>query len=394
MIAVIADDFTGAAEIGGIGLKYGLKVIIETKVNEAPGADLLIIATDTRSLNGDEAAKEIERITKELEQLNPSYVYKKLDSVLRGNISKELLAQLETLKKDRAIIVAGNPTFGRVIEHGRYAINKVPLNKTNFVDDPDFHSTSDNVVEIIRQGTESVVSKSVDEILPKKGLIVGDVTCVEDMQKWTQHVDEATVVAGGSGFFDVMLARENRPQKSEIKELREKVSGTLFVFGSMFPKSNGLEKRLRVAGVVKKNMPDQIYLNKDYQGQIFTNWVNEVVESIKANKKTIISIDNQDSKEVGISNRIKATVAKLVHDVVHKAEISNLFIEGGATTSEILRALKIAKLYPFNELDLGVIQMRVDEYPDLVITTKPGSYVWPDDISFENIDNKELIKNG
>ena len=32
MIVVIADDFTGAAEIGGIGLKYGLKVVIETNL--------------------------------------------------------------------------------------------------------------------------------------------------------------------------------------------------------------------------------------------------------------------------------------------------------------------------------------------------------------------------
>jgi hypothetical protein len=31
MIAVIADDFTGAAEICGIGLRHGLNVILETE---------------------------------------------------------------------------------------------------------------------------------------------------------------------------------------------------------------------------------------------------------------------------------------------------------------------------------------------------------------------------
>ncbi len=394
MIAVIADDFTGAAEIGGIGLKYGLKVIIETQVNEAPDADLLIIATDTRSLNGDAAAKEIERITVELQKLKPSYVYKKLDSVLRGNVSKELLAQLEVLKKNRAIIVAGNPKFGRVIENGFYAIDEVPLNETNFVDDPDFHASSADVVEIIRKGDEQVVSKSVDETLPDEGLIVGDVTSLEDMQKWARHVDDSTVVAGGSGFFDVMLAREHSLQLHPAKEHKERVSGTLFVFGSMFPKSNGLEKRLSVAGVVKKNMPDSIYQNKEYPADIFDAWVSDVVESIGASKKTIVSVDNKNSTEDGISTRIKATVAQLVSRVVEQTDISNLFIEGGATTSEILRALKIAKLYPFKQLDLGVIQMKVDEYPGLVITTKPGSYVWPENISFDNIENKELIKNG
>jgi len=39
MIAVIADDFTGAAEIGGVGLRYGLQVLIETEVNDVSDVD-------------------------------------------------------------------------------------------------------------------------------------------------------------------------------------------------------------------------------------------------------------------------------------------------------------------------------------------------------------------
>ena len=56
MIAVIADDFTGAAEIGGVGLRYGLRVVIETSVQQQAEADLHIIATNSRSLNPDEAS--------------------------------------------------------------------------------------------------------------------------------------------------------------------------------------------------------------------------------------------------------------------------------------------------------------------------------------------------
>ena len=41
MIAVIADDFTGAAEIGGIGLRYGLDVIIQTKNVSQTACDLI-----------------------------------------------------------------------------------------------------------------------------------------------------------------------------------------------------------------------------------------------------------------------------------------------------------------------------------------------------------------
>lgn len=394
MIAVIADDFTGAAEIGGIGLKYGLKVIIETKVNEAPDADLLIIATDTRSMTGEEAAKEILQISKELEKLQPEYVFKKLDSVLRGNVSHELFAQMEALGKKRAIVVAGNPSFGRIIEKGHYSIDSVPLIETHFVNDADFYASSSNVIEIIQKGNQQVVSKEVTEKLPDFGLIVGDVTCEKDMENWARHIDEQTIAAGGSGFFNVMLARSYNLQPKNVNELQEEAEGTLFVFGSRFPKSNGLEERLKVSGVVKKNMPEEIYGRKDYSSEVFNHWVEDVVKSIKGNKKTIISVENKNNTEEGLALRIKRTIAELVNQVVNQANISDLFIEGGATTSEILRALKIAKLYPYKELDLGVIQMRVDEYPGLRITTKPGSYIWPSDVSFENIDKKQMLKNG
>src|SRR5882757_10096749 len=44
MIAVIADDLTGAAELGGIGLRYGLSVEVNMDVNLSTKADLLVIA--------------------------------------------------------------------------------------------------------------------------------------------------------------------------------------------------------------------------------------------------------------------------------------------------------------------------------------------------------------
>ena len=93
MIAVIADDFTGAAEIGGIGLRHGLNVIIETRPIPDVNADLMVIATDTRSLQAKEAAEHICQITEQLLKLNPKFIFKKLDSVLRGNVVEELKAQ-------------------------------------------------------------------------------------------------------------------------------------------------------------------------------------------------------------------------------------------------------------------------------------------------------------
>ena len=94
MIVVIADDFTGAAELAGLGLRYGLRVEMSTVVNQDTDAELLIIATDTRSVSKDEARQEMEKATCEILKLKPELIFKKVDSVLRGHILAELTAQL------------------------------------------------------------------------------------------------------------------------------------------------------------------------------------------------------------------------------------------------------------------------------------------------------------
>ena len=45
--------------------------------------------------------------------LKPRFIFKKLDSVLRGNIAAELAAQMKEMNCTKAIIVAGNPYFQR-----------------------------------------------------------------------------------------------------------------------------------------------------------------------------------------------------------------------------------------------------------------------------------------
>ena len=112
MIVVIADDFTGAAELGGIGLKYGLTVEVNTEVNVHSTADLLIVATDTRSLKLKEALAVMEKITRQVSELKPGLVFKKVDSVLRGHVVPELMVHLAGLNRIAATLAPANPAQG------------------------------------------------------------------------------------------------------------------------------------------------------------------------------------------------------------------------------------------------------------------------------------------
>lgn len=390
MIAIIADDFTGAAEIGGVGLKYGLNVVIETKFENNVSVDLWIIAADTRSLSAEEAAKEIEKITAQLLVKKPKYIFKKLDSVLRGNIAVEIEAQLKAMGKSRAILIAGNPSFGRTIENGRYLVDNVLLEETSFSEDPDFPLQTSNVLDIVESSDIRVYSLPVNSELPEKGIIIGDVKNQEEMEYWADQLGENTMVAGGAGFFDVLLSKNHRENVSDCRGCLELGNKTLFIFGSKFPKDQNLPMGLKKEETIRFNMPDEIYENRDFNPELTRVWADQIVAELDSGKKVIVTIEQDYSIEDRLSARIRKNIAEMVRTVSEATELTDLLIEGGATTSEILRELEIVKLFPTKLLYPGIIQLSTSKYPGLTITTKPGSYPWPDNVMLNTTDKNKL----
>lgn len=386
MIAVIADDFTGAAEVGGVALRHGLKVVIETKVGPASDADLLIVATSTRSMNAKDAACEIDKVTNQLLELNPKYIFKKLDSVLRGNIVQELKAQMHVMQLEKAVVIAGNPYFGRLIKDGIYYVDGVPLGQTYFAHDPDFPVYSSVVKEILNANgaSEDIEMVKLDKHLPESGMCFGDVTSPMELRKWVQKLDKDTMPAGGAGFFDALLEYEFPKQKLTKIDNYRLGDKSLFVFGSAFPKSEELIGRFTDAGLVFENMPREIYNNPGFDALEMQQWASNIINRLNNNEKVIVAITYSDSNEENLSLRIQKNIAQLINLVMTQTDLNDLLIEGGATASEILKELNINTMYPFQELDAGVIQMKAKGYSNLCITTKPGSYPWPENILLFN----------
>lgn len=381
MIAVIADDFTGAAEIGGIGLRHGLNVVIETEPVNGDDADLLIIATDTRSMEEGDAAKHIKYITRELLTLNPEMIYKKVDSVLRGNIKSEVMAQMEATGQNRAIIIAANPIFKRIISGGQYFIDDIPLNETCFASDPHHPVLSSMVTKVIGGDDSSrVYSAKLNEDMPHEGMVIGDVKCLDDLQKWTGYYNEDTLMAGASGFFDALLEKRTGMRENSEKEKPEFGETSFFVLGSTFPKENDFFRDIKKQGYFISNMPAEIYRNKNYDPLYFRSWVNDLVDGIKKHKKVVACVNHPMSDEQEIGCRINEIVGDLVKQVLDKVKVNELLIEGGSTTFKVLDNLGIKKLFPLNELDTGVIRMDLKEKWGFKLTTKPGSYFWPKDV--------------
>src|SRR5262249_16931046 len=137
-IAVIADDFTGAAEIGGVAVRYRLTAEVQIAWAASPGIDVIVVDSNTRSRPAREAARDAAKMAEQIAVSPVRWVYKKIDSVLRGPVVAEIKSVLEALGMPRALVVPANPALGRVIRSGCYFIDGAPIDKTDFAKDPEY----------------------------------------------------------------------------------------------------------------------------------------------------------------------------------------------------------------------------------------------------------------
>jgi len=377
MIAVIADDFTGAAELAGIGLRYRLSVEVSMTVNGATQADLLVIAADTRSADEATAVAEMEAITKALLLLQPALVFKKTDSVLRGHIVAEINAQLQLLQLPRALLVAANPALGRTIDNGVYFLQEQPVHLSSFSSDPEFAITSSNIHDMLRVRKDAVQVRKPTDVLPETGIIAGEVSNSDHIKAWAGRIDTHTLPAGGSGFFTAIL------DELQVKGNTNTPAGmpgepALFVCGTSFQKSRDAIKAISNAGGPVSYMPEYI-ATATGDGQLdYAAWCNEVAVMLRTGGKAIIAIrEVYGAGMIAPAAALRQRMAVLVQMALQAVPIQELFIEGGSTAYAVLQKAGCTGFFPVQEMAAGVVRMRVAGKPGLHVTVKPGSYHWP-----------------
>jgi uncharacterized protein YgbK (DUF1537 family) len=379
MIAVIADDFTGAAELAGIGLRYHLNVELGTEVNKDTNADLYVIATDARSMTEAEAVQVMQKHTQALLSLQPEMIFKKTDSVLRGHILAEMRAQLSLTGFKKAVLVAANPALGRTIYNGRYYLQGKPVHESSFSHDPDFAITSSAIEDMLRCKGYPVHIKRPDAVLPECGIIVGEATETADLQSWAARVDHTTLIAGAAGFFTAMLDKMLAGRQHNAKNARKpaRLPLSLFVCGTTFSNSRNAIKNIKAAGGPICYMPDEIIRSVHSGTYSYVKWANEVVALVKKHGKAIVAIHEGSTRNMAICpGQLKEKMAGLVHEVLQRSMVQELIVEGGATAWALITQSGLTRFFPVEEMAPGVVRMQTND-PGLFITVKPGSYLWP-----------------
>lgn len=147
---VIADDLTGAMDTG-VGLALaGLSAVITFTSSGAMSSDAVVVTTDSRAERASEAYRRVKAVG---ERFRDYYIYKKIDSTLRGNVAAELQALLDVTRAAHAVVCPAFPAIRRTVLNGELLVDGVPVSQTSFSRDPVSPVSRSSIVELLRSGS-------------------------------------------------------------------------------------------------------------------------------------------------------------------------------------------------------------------------------------------------
>jgi len=381
MIAVVADDFTGAAELAAIGHRIGLSTRIHLGARDGSCSDLTVVDTDSRSDPPERAREKVAAACRFLQANGIDKVYKKVDSALRGQILPEVETLAAGLGRERVLLAPANPSLGRLIENETLTIDGCPIDATAFADDPEFPAKTAEVLSLLgRSDGGPIAYRKVGATLPGNGTVITEIRSLEDLDQWAGEVDARTLPAGGAEFFRAVLKQYGvaPSEKPDTFDCAPFLHGRrLFISGSATANRKEVLEKMRARGCAVVSMPGEL-MAVDQAGPALDQWADAVQEAFSLSRTVCAAIGQPISRNNRIPARLCNHMTGLVKRVLPGQSVEAIFLEGGATASAIARGLDWRVLEVTREWALGVVSLRIIHAIGPGITIKPGSYHWPE----------------
>ncbi|HTY89502.1 MAG TPA: four-carbon acid sugar kinase family protein [Candidatus Acidoferrum sp.] len=381
MIGVIADDLTGAAELGAVGLRHGLRAEIVLWGEPSGDADLVCVDTDSRSCASEEAGRRAASAARLLRAAKARWIYKKVDSVLRGQVTAEVESVMRQLRLKRALLLPANPSLGRKIRDGRYFVGGRPIHKTEFARDPEHPRTSAQVLRLVTpsSSTPICVSRPGDS-LPGRGIVIGEAATAQDVQLWANCRDTRTLSAGGSEYFGMLLtAEKKKPAASEANGSLHDASGReLFVCGTSSQSSRKFVKAARAGGTPVFSLPMELAWRPEFTPGAAEVISERVVAAFQSQARVVLNVGLPPVREVAMARLLSEHLVQIAERVLRQVDVGHVYAEGGATATELVRRMGWGRLKVVSEPAPGVATLAIEGQPVRWLTVKPGTYAWPE----------------
>lgn len=381
MIVVIADDITGAAEIGGICVSYGLKTGLTTEIRDirewVAQYDVVVIATDTRGMGVEDACACTRRIAALLNNLPDDYnLFKKTDSALRGHITAELGILLAETKYRRAQLLPQNPSKGRVVEDGVYKINGMPLSETGFAYDPEFPAVTSVVKERLCLDDDMTFCDAVDD---------------DGVRRAVSRIGNDTLPAGAADYFKAYIEKLAADGMLQLRHDGAAAFGGLEGNTAIVVCGSTQSGDLSSLPYINKLGANVLSMTREaFYGTDVSVWEYAALEDYRHRGSIVLTIGFPPEGGADFALRLRRQMGELCALLIAESQPEELVVEGGATAFAVLGRLGWQSFAIENEIAPGVIRLRyTTERGPIYITMKPGSYPWGDTFG----DGKSIGKN-
>ncbi len=369
--AIIADDLTGAADAAAAyGSPHSSSVILDVD-GTWPEADILSVNTESRYLSAkDSAAAVTAAVARALEQ--DRQVFKKIDSLLRGNVGAEVAAALAAVSDGRskglALVAPAFPGTGRTTIGGLVHVKGAHNAQGSFDGDVaaalaggglstelvgrDAHRTPEDLAAHLRdvqeRGTDAVVLDAVSDDDLK--LVAAAAALLEF----------PTLLAGSGGLAGHIARRGEA--RDVLQENARCVTRTLTVIGSYSGLARQQTEALVAAGAE--------HITLDHQA-LEDPAVARKVAAAMVRTDVVLTPDPMGAVDKSQALVVAEALARATAAGVEHCEV--LVLTGGETATAVLKALGAGSFTVIGEIEPGVVMSLLPE-PLPLLVTKAGAF--------------------
>lgn len=400
MIIVIADDLTGANDTGVQFRKCGHKTIVKVDYSniskkDTESYDVISINADSRILDTKSGYKRVFDIAKKCNDIDFEYMYKKIDSILRGNPGAELEGVMNAIGADIALVAPSFPANKRVVKYGHSYLsgNEDSLGESLFcVSDIIQKEMTRKVVnipiEIVRQDVESLVAYINSKKVSKGTVFVVDAITDDDLgiiARVHESIKGKVVLCGSAGLAQQLA--KNWRKKTEIK-YKKNEGITLLVVGT---RNTCTAAQINNLLLLNNSLLIKIPTDLIVAGEENTV-INEAVEEAckyisEGNSLISISVSSifessfveslkQSITEVEQSQKIVKTLGSIVKEIYDRFDIKSIIATGGDTSMQICKSLGAEGIELIDEIAPGIPIGAITggSAEGLLIVTKSGGF--------------------
>ena len=382
MLAIVADDLTGAADTSSCFADAGCRTVIPF-TSVAPGdVDVLALSTESRDLAALDAADAVYRaILSMAANAPPRWLYKKVDSAMRGHPCEELLAAMNALGTRRALVAPALPAEGRTTRGGRQYINGLPLQASTFGG----QSAPSSLLDIFANDRDlpvihlplGLVRQYPDAVCEwlradEDGILVADAETDADLDVLARAAASSSlqVFCGAAGLarrlaLALPQGRRSNPPPGAAKPI-------LIVAGSMHAATTRQLKVLTEIGVPVVQLPQDVI---DDPASSLASTVETLAEHLRAGRTTAVTTAGLNPS-ASSERMVAARLAEVATAPVIREHLGGMVLTGGDVAAAVCGALGTRGLALGGEIYAGQPWGRLidGDAPDLPVATKAGSF--------------------